>query len=120
MLTIPPNPPAREKKPEPPRPAAAPTNVNLLQVNLFASGALLLMFDGIVTVDVANPPTTWSFNGTTSIQEGYTINYGTSVYLLLNGPADFGAPVVIAANDPGARTPDGGYVNAATLVVSDL
>ena len=111
---------SREKKPEPPRPVGVPTNVNLLQVNLFASGALLLMFDGIVTVDVDNPPTTWSFNGNTSIQAGYTINYGTSVYLLLNGSVDFGQPVVFAADDPAARTPDGGYVNAASMVVSDL
>ena len=100
-------------------PAPPPANVNLLEVFLLQSGALVLEFDGPVIIDSDNPPTTWSFNGTTSIQPGI-LNYGTSCYLIPNGPANAGDPVVFAANDPAARTPGGGYVNAVTTVVSDM
>ena len=66
-----------------------------------------------------DPPTTWSFHGITSIQPG-CINYGTSTYLIVNGFVNPGNPVIIAADDPAARTPDGGYVNAASLTVLDM
>jgi hypothetical protein len=79
----------------------APTNPNLQRVLLLITGALLPMFDGPVTVDADHPPTTRSFNHSTSIQPG-PLNFGTSTYLILNGFADNGSPVVIAANDPGA------------------
>ena len=99
--------------------ATPPSNANLQRVLLLGSGALLLMFDGPVTVDAASPPTTWSINGITSIQPG-CLNFGSSTYIILNGFANAGDPVVFAANDPAARTTEGGYVNAATTVVSDL
>ena len=95
-------------------------NVNLLDVLLLNSGGLVLVFDGPVTINVGSPPTTWSFNGGTSIQEGWTVNFGQSSYILLNSPAGSGDPVIIAAGDPGARTPSGGYVNGAVMVVSDM
>ena len=103
----------------PPPAPAPPPNANIIDVLLLASGALVVVFDQTVTVDPENPPTTWSFNGTTSIQSG-GINFGTSFYLILNGPANSGDPVIIAANDPAARTADGGYVNGVVTVVSDL
>jgi hypothetical protein len=77
------------------------------------------MFDGEVIVDPDHPPTTWSFNGITSIQPG-SLNFGTSTYIILNGSVGSGDPVIFAADDPGARTPEGGYVNGVTMVVSDL
>jgi hypothetical protein len=115
MITIPPAKHASERRKV--RPTAA--NANLERVLLLASGALLLMFDGEVDVDVDHPPTTWSFNGITSIQPG-SLHFGASTYIILNGSAGSGDPVVIAADDPGARTPDGGYVNGVVTVVSDL
>ena len=57
--------------------------------------------------------------GTASIQPG-CINYGQAVYLILNGPVNPGDPVVLAADDPAARTPEGGYVNAAAMAVADM
>ena len=96
-----------------------PANANLDRVLLLSSGALLLMFDQPVTIDPAAPPTTWSFNGVTSIQPGIA-NFGASSYLILNGSANSGDPVIFAANDPAARTAEGGYVNGVTTVVSDL
>ena len=98
---------------------APPANANLLRVFETVDGGLLLMFDRVVTVDPDNPPTTWAFNHVASIQPG-CVNYGASVYLISNGTVDPGNAVVLAANDPAARTPDGGYVNAGMLVVSDL
>ena len=51
--------------------AGAPAvNASLLRVFETVNGGLLLMFDRIVTVDPDNPPTTWSVNGSTSIQPG--------------------------------------------------
>ena len=103
----------------PPTPPPVPANGNLQRVLLLNSGALLLMFDREVIVDPVNPPTTWSFHGVTSIQSG-SLNFGTSSYIILDGVVNSGDPVHIAAGDPGARTADGGYVNSAVLVVSDL
>jgi hypothetical protein len=114
-----PVPPRVRRKRHEPQAATAVTNVNLLRVIETIGGALLLMFDGAVTVDPASPPTTWSFNGQTSIQQG-CINYGTSVYLILNGVVSPGDAVVIAADDPAARTPSGGYVNGGSMVVADM
>ena len=108
----------RESSRAKPKPPAV--NANLLDVLLLNSGGLVLVFDGPVTINVASPPTTWSFNGGTSIQEGWTVNFGQSSYILLNSPAGSGDPVIIAAGDPGARTPSGGYVNGAVMVVSDM
>ena len=120
MLTPTLQPFARHREASPKPDAPRPVNVNLLDVLLLNSGGLVLVFDGLVTVNVGSPPTTWSFNGTTSIQEGWTVNFGQSSYILINGPASSGDPVIIAANDPGARTPSGGYVNAGVTVVSDM
>ena len=97
---------------------ALPSNANLMKVLLLASGALLLEFDGPVIVDSSSPPTTWSFHGITSIQTG-AVNFGQSVYLIVDGVINSGDPVVFAGGDPGARTPEGGYVNAVSTVVSD-
>jgi hypothetical protein len=101
-------------------PVAPPVvNANVIEVFVLASGAMMIVFDRTVIVDMAAPPTTWSVNGGTSIQPG-GFNYGTCCYLIYNGSAGPGDPVVIAANDPAARTPEGGYVNGAALAVSDM
>jgi hypothetical protein len=103
---------------DPARPVPA-ANVNLARALLLNTGGLLLMFDGPVFVDPDHPPETWSFNGIRSIQPG-GLNFGDSVYLILNGGVGNGDPVVLAANDPAARTPGGGFVNGAVTVISDL
>ena len=118
MLTIPP--PKDERRRERPKAAPrGPMNANLLLAFMTYESGIFLLFDGPVTVDPASPPTTWSFNGQTSIQGG-CVNYGTSVYLIINGIVNPGDPVVFAANDPAARTPGGGYVNAASMTISDM
>ena len=118
MVTIPP--PILRRRSEPLKPAAGPAiNVNVTQVFLSIDGGIVMIFDGPVTVDPDNPPTTWSFNGQTWLQTG-CINYGTSVYLILNGPVNPGNAVIIAADDPAARTPSGEYVNAVSLTVADM
>ena len=119
MILIPPLPIRRPEKRVPKSVAAPPANANLLRVFETIGGALLLMFDRVVIVDPDHPPTTWSFHGNTSIQTG-CINYGNSVYLILNGIVNPGDAVILAANDPGARTPEGGYVNAASLTILDI
>ena len=118
MLIIPT--PIVRKPPEPRtrRWTLASANANLIEVLLLNSGALLLEFDGPVNIDPDNPPTTWSFNHISSIQAG-VMNYGQSAYLILNGIVNSGQPVVFLANDPAARTPGGGYVNAVNTVISD-
>ena len=103
----------------PPTPPPVPVNANLQRVLLLNSGGLLLMFDRDVIVDSGLPPTTWAFNGNASIQSG-AINFPLSSYIIINGFANSGDPVVLGADDPGARTTDGGYVNGVTMVVSDL
>ena len=117
MVTIPPakHPSERRKV----RPAVIDANANVVDIFLLATGALVIVFDRDVIVDPVNPPTTWSFNGITSIQSG-AINLGNCVYLILNGIVNNGDPVTFAANDPGARTIDGGYVNGVTTAVSNL
>ena len=97
-----------------------PVNVNLLRVFETVDGALLLIFDGPVTVNTASPPTTWSFHGVSGMIQGGCVNYGTSTSIILNTTVNPGDAVVIAADDPGARTPSGGYVNAASLTILDM
>lgn len=77
------------------------------------------LFDTAVVVDAASPPTTWTFGGMTSITIG-TQNFGNAVYLALNGPVSHEDPVILGADDPGARTQDGGYVAAASMFVSSF
>lgn len=118
LSVIPIQPRVRRKRHEP-QTALAATNANLLRVIETYEGGLLLMFDRLVTVDPASPPTTWSFHGSTSIQPG-CIKYGTSVYLIVNGIVNPGDAVIIAADDPAARTPSGGYVNGGSMTILDL
>jgi hypothetical protein len=99
--------------------APAAVNANVIEAFVLASGAMMIVFDRNVTVDMAAPPTTWAINGSASIQPG-GFNYGTSCYLIFNGSAGPGDPVVIGAADPAARTPEGGYVNGAVTAVSDM
>ena len=123
MLT--PSPPLQPSRrpPEEASTAAGPApNANVVRVFLSYEGGILVLFDRAVEVDQANPPTTWSFNGSTSLQPGYGFNLplGAGAYLLLNGIVSPGNPVVIGADDPAARTPLGGYVNAGNFMVEDL
>ena len=120
MLMIPPPMPRTRREPRKPAVGVAVENANLQRVLLLSSGALLLMFDGPVTVNALAPPTTWSFNGITAIVPGAALDFGTSTYIIVDAPINSGDPVIFAANDPGARTPDGGYVNAVTMAVSAL
>jgi hypothetical protein len=111
--------PQRKSEYKRPAPPVRIGNANLIDVLLLASGALMLAFDGPVVVDADSPPTTWSFNGITSIQPG-SVNFGPCTYIILNGSVGSGDPVVFGANDPGARTSGGGYVNAVTMAVSKM
>ena len=96
-----------------------PINVNVTRVFLSYENGIVVLFDGPVEVDVDNPPTTWSFNGGTSLQPGYGLNFPQGVYLLANTPVSPGDAVIIGAADPAARTPGGGYVNGGMLTVED-
>jgi hypothetical protein len=119
MVIIPP-PPIRKRR-ELTKPAAAvqAVNVNVSRIFLSYGGAAVMLFDGPVTVDQASPPTTWSFNGSTSIQGG-GFNFPQGTYLIVNGVVGPGNTVVIAPNDPAARTPSGGYVNGGTFTIEDI
>jgi hypothetical protein len=121
MLIIPP-PIRSRKRPEGARPAAqAPViNVNVTRIFLTYEQGIVMLFDGPVTVDQSSPPTTWSFHGITSIQPGSGFNFTNGTYFLLNGVVVPGQSVVIAADDPAARTPSGGYVNGGTFTIEDL
>src|SRR5438067_1213976 len=105
MVTIPP--PKHASQRTKVRPAVVDANANVVDIFLLATGALVIVFDRDVIVDSDNPPTTWSFNGITSIQTG-AVNLGNCVYLILNGSVQSGDPVTFAADDPGARTAEGG------------
>ena len=101
---------------------APPANANVMRIFLSYDEGIVMLFDRPVIVDLDNPPTTWSFNGGTWIQAGYGFNFpaGGGTYFLLNSPVNPGNAVVLGANDPGARTPQGGYVNGGSFVVEDL
>ena len=114
------NVPAKPRR-YPPKPRySPPANANITRVFLSLDGAVLIAFDRAVIVDQASPPTTWSVNGLTSFQPGGGFNMLGVTYLILNGFANPGNPVVIGANDPAARTPEGGYVNGGTFTVEDI
>jgi hypothetical protein len=95
-------------------------NANVLRVLLTHEAGVMLLFDKKVEVDQASPPTTWSFNGNTSIQPGSGFNFDNGTYFLLNGFVAPGQSVVIGANDPAARTADGGYVNGGAFTIDDI
>ena len=121
MLVFPPpsrfdrrRPAARVKSPLP------PVDVNVTRVLVLASGAILVMFDGPVIIDMDHPPTTWTFNGIVGIVPGAGLNFGDSAYFVPTGPVNPGDPAVFGADDPAARTPDGGFVNGGTVAVADL
>jgi hypothetical protein len=95
-------------------------NANVLRVFLTYEDGIMLLFDRPVVVDQASPPTTWSFNGNTSIQPGSGFNFDNGTYFILNGFVAPGQPVVIGPNDPAARTADGGYVNGGAFTVDDI
>ena len=94
-------------------------NANITRIGLTYENALLIWFDRAVIVDTLNPPTTWVFNGGTSIQP-YGFNFPQGTYFFLNSPVSPGDAVVISADDPAARTPQGGYVNGGAFTVEDL
>jgi hypothetical protein len=105
---------------QPPDPnPVTPANANVTEVLVLVSGALVIVFDREVILDTLNPPTTWTLGDNTFILPG-SLNFGTSCYIPPNSGIGPGDPIIIRANDPGARTPDGGYVNAVTTVVSSL
>jgi hypothetical protein len=120
MITIPP--PLVRKRRESVKPATtgAAMNVNVTRIFLTYEQGIVMLFDGPVTVDQASPPTTWSFHGITSIQPGSGFNFSNGTFFYLNGVVVPGQPVVIGADDPGARTPSGGYVNGGTFTMEDL
>jgi hypothetical protein len=121
MISIPP--PLIRKRRESVKPdaaAAAPVNVNVTRIFLTYEQGIVMLFDGPVAVDQATPPTTWSFHGITSIQPGSGFNFTNGTFFYLNGAVVPGQSVVIGANDPGARTPSGGYVNGGTFTIEDL
>jgi hypothetical protein len=103
-----------------PPPQVRVTNVNVTRIFVSWDGGIVMMFDGPVTVDQASPPTTWSFNGSTSLQPGSGFNFVQGTYLVLNGVVSPGNTVVIGADDPAARTPSGGFVNGGTFTVEDI
>jgi hypothetical protein len=90
------------------------------RVFLSFEGGIVILFDTPVVVDQANPPTTWAFNGFTYLQPDGGFNFPYGAYLVLNGVVSPGNAVVIGADDPAARTPDGGYVNGGTFTVEDI
>jgi hypothetical protein len=98
---------------------APPVNANVLYVLVLASDALVIVFDRVVILDTVNPPTTWTFGDDTGILAG-SLNFGTSCYIPPNSGIWPGNLVTIRANDPGARTVDGGYVNASVTPGSSL
>jgi hypothetical protein len=120
MLIIPPPQRGRRERPPQWRAPALPKNVNVTRIFLTYEQGIVMLFDGVVSVDQASPPTTWSFHGITSIQPGSGFNFPQGTYFLLNGVVVPGQSVVIGANDPGARTPSGGYVNGGTFTIEDL
>ena len=80
-----------------------------------------MLFDRAVVVDNVDPPTTWSFHGNTSIQAGgFDFPLGDGTYFILNGVPNPGDAVVIGADDPAARTAEGGYVNGGNFVIEDI
>ena len=117
MLVIP---PPQRKRTKPTPIVIKPMNASVSRIFLTWDGGIVMMFDGPVTVDQSSPPTTWSFHGITSIQPGSGFNFPQGTYFLLNGVVVPGQSVVIGANDPGARTPTGGYVNGGTFTIEDL
>jgi hypothetical protein len=94
--------------------------VNVTRIFLTYEQGIVMLFDGPVTLDQDNPPTTWSFHGITSIQPGSGFNFANGTFFYLNGVVVPGQSVVIGAIDPGARTPSGGYVNGGTFTIEDL
>ena len=102
-------------------PPPPPVNANVVRIFLSFDGGVVMLFDRPVIVDEINPPTTWSFHGTTWIQAGgFHSSLADIAFFYLNGPVNPGDPVVIAADDPAARTPDGGYVNGGMFTVDDI
>ena len=99
-----------------PGPPPAPVNANVTQIILSAGGDILLFFDRAVNIDLGSPPTSWMFNGTSPIAGGF--NAGNAAEVVPGGAVGVGDTAVIGDGDPGARTPEGGYVNGATMGVS--
>jgi hypothetical protein len=96
-----------------------PANATIVRVFMTYEGGVIVLFDRPVIVDLVTPPTTWTFGGAFSLQPG-GFNFDNGVYLIPNGTVGPGDAVTIGANDPAARTPEGGTVNGGTLVVVDL
>ena len=100
----------------PPPPPPPPVNANVTAVFLTAGGDLILMFDGPVLIDHGSPPTTWTFGGVGL--SGGGSDYAAAAELVPAGTVYTGDSAVIGADDPAARTPEGGYVNGGTFGVS--
>ena len=101
--------------PSPPVPPA-PVNANVTNVILTAGGGVLVLFDRQVNIDPANPPLTWTFSSA-GLQAGGA-NFNWVVEVIPNGSVVVGDTMYIGDADPGARTPEGGFVNGTTLGVS--
>ena len=93
-----------------------PVNANVTNVILTAGGGVLVLFDQQVNIDPANPPLTWTINGAGLQAGGANFNYAVEVNP--GGSVAVGDPMVIGDSDPGARTPEGGFVNGTTIGVS--
>ena len=100
--------------------APVAVNANITRIFLSFDSGVVMLFDRPVAIDPVSPPTTWSFHGVTWIQAGSGFDFPVGTFFYLNGPVNPGDPVVIGADDPGARTPDGGYVNGGSFTVEDI